>query len=148
MCRPLFHLSVFFANSASRYLCRKIFMAHCIIYKPGGIFLSSQIGDIAVSVDGAFVDGRLIAPAISPCSLSGSMPMEAVLRFSTSHRSSRTRCAHRAKHMPTSPSPSARMPPHIYSRPQSFKIKKKSPGYLFYSALELNHPFVYITKKQ
>lgn len=37
-------------------------MAHRIIYKPAGITLSSQIGDIAVSVDGASVDVRLTAP--------------------------------------------------------------------------------------
>lgn len=36
-------------------------MAHRIINKPGGITLSSQIGDIAVSVDGAHVDVRLTA---------------------------------------------------------------------------------------
>lgn len=41
-------------------------MAHRIIYKPGGIILSSQIGDIAVSADGAFVDVRLIAPGNIP----------------------------------------------------------------------------------
>ena len=36
-------------------------MAHRIINKPGGVTLSSQIGDIAVSVDGAHVDVRLTA---------------------------------------------------------------------------------------
>lgn len=37
-------------------------MAHRIAYKPTGTMLSSQIGDIPISVDGTFVDVRLTAP--------------------------------------------------------------------------------------
>lgn len=37
-------------------------MAHRIIYKPTGITLSSQLGDLSVAVDGTSVDVRLTAP--------------------------------------------------------------------------------------
>lgn len=38
-------------------------MAHRIIYKPSGIILSSTLGDIAIAVDGDFVDVTLTATA-------------------------------------------------------------------------------------
>lgn len=39
-------------------------MAHRIAYKPTGIYLSSQIGDIPIWVDGTSVDVRLTAPGL------------------------------------------------------------------------------------